>query len=123
VKFIPPYTIVEVDEYGYVNAYEKGYKHLFDVPVVALKDVNCEETVEIIIRVSGRETHADLIRNGKVVKSAMATCHPDDKPSLRIGATLAFERLWEREKNETKRYVKELVDWLATFGKWLEGVI
>lgn len=68
------FKIVEVDEFGIVNNYE------------------------IKISLDGDVTTAEMIVNGKVVKSAKAKRNPVDKFDFAIGAKLAFERLFEREQ-------------------------
>lgn len=50
---------------------------------------------KIVITVDGKETLAKLYEDGKVVKSAVAKCSPDDEFDFEVGAKIAFGRLIE----------------------------
>lgn len=53
---------------------------------------------EITIRSDSKTTTAQMVVNGKTVKSARADCHPDDRFNFKVGAQLAFQRLFEKKK-------------------------
>lgn len=53
----------------------------------------------IVIRYEGDTTTATLIdSNFKHIKTTTAKRNPKDKPSLRIGAQVAFDRLWQKKE-------------------------
>lgn len=52
---------------------------------------------EIVIRSDGKITRAEMIINGKTVKKCKARCNPRDKFNFKIGAELAFERLFSKK--------------------------
>ncbi len=63
----------------------------------------CEK--KIVITSDGEKTLARLCDGGKVVKTATAKCSPDDKFDFEVGATIAFNRLFEKcEKKEEPKY-------------------
>lgn len=70
-----------------------------------LDDPKPEKRYQILIESDGDTTTAKMIVNGKEVKSAQAKRNPDDKPNWKIGAEMAFARLWGR--GEKKPAVKE----------------
>ncbi len=49
---------------------------------------------------SGRKTVAELVKNGRVVKTAEARCNPKDTYSRSEGAKVAVERLFEKKRKE-----------------------
>lgn len=53
-----------------------------------------------IVRIyfSDRKTVAELVKNGKVVKTAEARCNPKDTYSRAEGARIAVERLFEKKR-------------------------
>lgn len=60
---------------------------------------------QITIDCDGDTTTARMIINGKEVKTAKATRNPDDKFNWKLGAQLAFERLWgEKKPKNAKNY-------------------
>ena len=63
----------------------------------------CEN--KIVITSNGAETLARLYDGNKVIKTATAKCSPDDKFDFETGATIAFDRLFEKhEKEEPKHF-------------------
>lgn len=52
---------------------------------------------EIVIRSDGKITRAEMIINGKTVKKCNARCNPRDKFNFKIGADLAFNRLFSKK--------------------------
>jgi hypothetical protein len=57
----------------------------------------------IIISYNGDTTTAMLVdENFRCIKSTTAKRNPNDKPSLRIGAQVAFDRLWEKKEKSEK---------------------
>lgn len=63
----------------------------------------CEN--KIVITTDGTETLARLYDGKKVVKTATAKCSPEDKFDFETGATIAFDRLFEKyEKKEESKY-------------------
>lgn len=57
-----------------------------------------------IVRIyfSDRKTVAELVKGGKVVKTAEARCNPKDTYSRGEGAKIAVERLFEKKRKEDK---------------------
>nr|DAF72318.1 MAG TPA: ubiquitin ligase [Caudoviricetes sp.] len=49
---------------------------------------------EIHITCKGRETHAILKEDGKVVKHTIAKCHPKDEFDFEMGSKIAYDRLF-----------------------------
>lgn len=63
----------------------------------------CEK--KIVITSDGEKTFARLYDGKKVVKTAMAKCSPDDEFDFETGATIAFDRLFDKcEKKEEPKY-------------------
>jgi hypothetical protein len=62
-----------------------------------LNDHKAEKRYQILIESDGDTTTAKMIVNGKEVKSARAKRNPDDKPNWRIGAEMAFGRLFSKK--------------------------
>lgn len=62
-----------------------------------LNDHKAEKRYQILIESDGDTTTAKMIVNGKEVKSANAKRNPDDKPNWRIGAEMAFGRLFGKK--------------------------
>ena len=60
-----------------------------------------EKKEEIHITRKGREVHAILKKDGKLVKRTVAKCHPDDEFDFETGAKLAMNRLYGEEEHET----------------------
>lgn len=56
-----------------------------------------EKRYQILIESDGDTTTAKMNVNGKEVKSAKAKRNPDDKPNWRIGAEMAFGRLFSKK--------------------------
>ncbi|MCR1959893.1 hypothetical protein CWE04_11265 [Thomasclavelia cocleata] len=74
---------------------------------VAFKNITFKKSsCEIHITVKNNETHAILKENGKVVKREVSKCHHDDKFDFTIGATMTFNRLFDKDEkidvSETK---------------------
>ena len=62
---------------------------------------------KIVITADGKTTTAKRYEGNKVVKTAEAKCHPDDKFDFAIGAKLACDRLLEEKKEpELKPYLQ-----------------
>ena len=63
----------------------------------------CEN--KIVITSDGEKTLARLYDGNKVIKTATAKCAPDDEFDFETGATIAFDRLFEKhEKEEPKHF-------------------
>lgn len=62
----------------------------------------CEN--KIVITTDGRETLARLYDGNKVIKTATAKCSPDDKFDFETGATIAFDRLFDKHEKEEPKY-------------------
>lgn len=60
----------------------------------------------IVIECDGDTTVATMTINGKEIKGAVARRNPEDKFDWKIGAELAFGRLWSKPKREVKRHAK-----------------
>lgn len=68
-----------------------------------IEELACEN--KIVITTDGTETLARLYDGNKVIKTATTKCSPDDKFSFETGATIAFDRLFEKhEKEEPKHF-------------------
>lgn len=68
----------------------------------------CEN--KIVITRDGTETLARLYDGNKVIKTATAKCSPDDTFNFETGATIAFDRLFEKhEKEEPKHFNGKVV--------------
>lgn len=68
-----------------------------------IEGLACEK--KIVITSDGEKTLARLYDGKKVVKTATAKCSPDDKFDFETGATIAFDRLFEKyEKKEEPKY-------------------
>lgn len=81
------------------------------IPNIAFADVLRNGTkYQITIDCDGDTTTARMIVNGKEVKTGKSTRNPDDKFNWKMGAQLAFDRLWgEKHKakvKEVKRHAK-----------------
>lgn len=57
---------------------------------------------QIVITCHEDTTYADMFVNGHKVKEAKAKRNPADKFNWRIGAQMAFNRLWEKKKKPVK---------------------
>ena len=59
---------------------------------------------EIHITRKNNKVHAILKENGKVIKCAVAKCHPEDEFDFKVGSKLAYDRLFEKDnKNENSK--------------------
>lgn len=76
----------------------------------------CEK--KIVITSDGTETTARLYDGKKVVKTATAKCSPEDKFDFETGATIAFDRLFEKyeKKEEPKHFSGKAVCVKPYFG-------
>ena len=69
----------------------------------SIEGLACEN--KIVITTDGTETLARLYDGNKVIKTATAKCSPDDTFNFETGATIAFDRLFEKhEKEEPKHF-------------------
>lgn len=69
----------------------------------SIKGFACEN--KIVITTDDVETLARLYDGNKVIKTATAKCASDDKFDFETGATIAFDRLFEKhEKEEPKHF-------------------
>jgi len=55
-------------------------------------------TYQIVIESNGDTTTAKMIINGKEIKTSTTQRNPADKPNFRIGAQVAFDRLWAKQE-------------------------
>ena len=62
----------------------------------------CEN--KIVITSDGEKTLARLYDGKKVVKTATAKCSPDDNFDFEAGATIAFDRLFEKHEKEEQKH-------------------
>lgn len=70
--------------------------------IVNFEDIDFEKDTthspyHIVIDCDGKTTTARMIINGKEIKSATARCNPADKFNFKVGAEVAFNRLFSRE--------------------------
>lgn len=70
--------------------------------VIDFHDIASHRKYMIILESEGDITTARMIINGKEVKTAKATRNPDDKFNWKMGAQLAFDRLWGEKKDKVK---------------------
>ena len=69
----------------------------------SIEGLACEN--KIVITTDCTETLARLYDGNKVIKTATAKCSPDDTFNFETGATIAFDRLFEKhEKEEPKHF-------------------
>lgn len=73
------------------------HKSTITLDQLQLYDSKAEKRYQILIESDGDTTTAKMIVNGKEVKSAKAKRNPDDKPNWRIGAEMAFGRLFGKK--------------------------
>ena len=59
---------------------------------------------KIVITSDGEKTLARLYDGNKVIKTATAKCSPDDKFDFETGATIAFDRLFDKHEKEEPKY-------------------
>ncbi len=81
---------------------EVSWYKKFGTRVVDFEDVDFGEAVHsspyrVTIDCDGKTTTARMIINGKEIKSATARYNPADKFNFKVGATVAFNRLFSRE--------------------------
>lgn len=75
----------------------------------------CEK--KIVITSNEVETFASFYDGNKVIKTATAKCSPDDKFDFEMGATIAFDRLFDKhEKEEPKHFSGKAVCVKPYFG-------
>lgn len=65
-----------------------------------LVDINMNDPYDIHISSDGKTTTARFYVNGKLVRTAEANCHPDDRFNFKTGAEVAFDRLFEKQRKE-----------------------
>ena len=68
----------------------------------SIEGLACEN--KIVITTDGAETLARLYGGNKVIKTATAKCSPDDKFDFETGATIAFDRLFDKYEKEEPKY-------------------
>ena len=73
------------------------------VPFASITD-ETTPTYEIHIKCVGDITTAEMVVNGKVVKSSKTKRHPDDKFSFKTGAEYAFNRLFAKKEKEKREF-------------------
>lgn len=88
------------------------FKDIIDKPI---------HNYQIIIDCDGDTTTCKMIINGKEVKAAQAKRNPADKFNWKLGAELAFSRLWGEKKAE-KRPVVKAVKRYAKVGEYVKIV-
>lgn len=74
-----------------------SHKNTITLDQLQLDDPKPEKRYQILIESDGDTTTAKMIVNGKEVKSAQAKRNPDDKPNWKIGAEMAFGRLFGKK--------------------------
>lgn len=68
----------------------------------SIEGLACEN--KIVITRDGTETLARLYDGNKVIKTATAKCSPDDTFNFETGATIAFDRLFEKHEKEEPKH-------------------
>lgn len=79
----------------------------FEKAVNAVMDEVGRTEPMVRICFSGRKTVAELVKNGRVVKSADARCNPKDTYSRADGAKIAVERLFEKKSTGKAKEVSK----------------
>ena len=69
----------------------------------SIEGLACEN--KIVITTDGTETLARLYDGNKVIKTTTAKCSPDDKFDFETGATIAFDRLFDKYEKEESKYL------------------
>lgn len=59
---------------------------------------------KIVITSDGEKTLARLYDGNKIIKTATAKCSPDDDFDFETGATIAFDRLFDKHEKEEPKY-------------------
>ena len=59
---------------------------------------------KIVITSDGEKTLARLYDGNKIIKTATAKCSPDDNFDFETGATIAFDRLFDKHEKEESKY-------------------
>ena len=59
---------------------------------------------QITITSDGKTTTAVFTVDGREVKKGIAKCSPEDKFDFKVGAELAFERMWSKAEPKEKRW-------------------
>jgi hypothetical protein len=96
--------ICGADRFAKDSMFEKNLVHYgCDYPI-KLKGNEEEDNMDekIVVLRNGKAVTATKYMNGKMVNSATAKCHPDDKFNFNVGAKIAVGRL-VRENNNTDR--------------------
>ena len=68
----------------------------------SIEGLACEK--KIVITPDGVETLTRLYDGNKVIKTATAKCSPNDKFDFETGATIAFDRLFDKYEKEESKY-------------------
>ena len=68
----------------------------------SIEGLACEN--KIVITTDGTETLARLYDGNKIIKTSTAKCSPDDKFDFETGATIAFDRLFDKYEKEESKY-------------------
>lgn len=115
--FIRPYKIVSYDEFIHMRCEPEvvtpdKFSAFTSAPVKKpsldfgkllhqrLVDFNMTDPYDIHISSDGKTTTARFYVNGKLIRTAEANCHPDDRFNFKTGAEVAFDRLFEKQKKE-----------------------
>ena len=94
-------------DYGDELSYENTYSSYERVKKYDFKDLTPPKQ-EIHITCKGRETHAILKENGKVVKHTIAKCHPKDEFDFEMGSKIVYDRLFGRDIMKNPFYLEHL---------------
>lgn len=92
----------------------------------SIEGLACEN--KIVITTDGTETLARLYNGNKIIKTTTAKCSPDDKFDFETGATIAFDRLFDKYEKEESKYLNGKVVCVSeqyagfTYGKIYEFV-
>lgn len=111
---LPPYTL----EYGliqksYLRVFTVDFIKCMDIPIVEFTDIFGKKSKKypiITITCDGYKTTAELIKNGKVAKEAVAKCNPKDDFNYQTGVELAIDRLFAKPYHIVKQDHYEVGD-------------
>ena len=105
-------------EYGliqksYLRVFTVDFIKCMDIPIVEFTDIFGKKSKKypiITITCDGYKTPAELIKNGKVAKEAVAKCNPKDDFNYQTGVELAIDRLFAKPYHIVKQDHYEVGD-------------
>lgn len=98
------------DKNFYLSEGWRVVSYLDFVNLTGIMESTKENKHEITITSNGVETTATFAVKGKVIKTATARCHPEDRFDFHKGAEIAFNRLFEKEVEKVDTYNLKIGD-------------